>query len=270
MATAASRPERRSVSGHGYRRDLAWIHDRDYSGLARDAAPAILALLARHGWRSGRIVELGCGGGVLARALADRGHDVLGIDQSKAMVALARRRAPGARFATASLWRVRIPPAVAVLSIGECLSYRMDRRAGPPSVESLFRRVYRALVPGGLWIFDLVTPGRERPGIVRELVQERDDYFLAVRASVVERGRSIRREITTFRREGARWRRDREVHELWVADPAWIRWSLQRCGFRVATRPRYGRLPLPRGTRIFVACKAAPGRRSWALHRASR
>jgi SAM-dependent methyltransferase len=43
---------------------------------------------------SGRTLDLGCGEGRLARDLAARGHDVVGVDRSPTMVAAAREAAP--------------------------------------------------------------------------------------------------------------------------------------------------------------------------------
>jgi SAM-dependent methyltransferase len=43
-----------------------------------------------------RLLEVGCGAGRLARALAARGIEVTGIDASPEMIALARRRSAGA------------------------------------------------------------------------------------------------------------------------------------------------------------------------------
>lgn len=45
-----------------------------------------------------RILELGCGTGHLAAALAARGHTVTAVDFSEQMLAAARKRAPGVRF----------------------------------------------------------------------------------------------------------------------------------------------------------------------------
>lgn len=44
----------------------------------------------------GPVLELACGTGRLLRALAEDGHDVTGLDLSKAMLALAREQAAGA------------------------------------------------------------------------------------------------------------------------------------------------------------------------------
>jgi SAM-dependent methyltransferase len=65
-------------------------------GTANEVAFLVDALDLQPG---SRILEVGCGPGRHAHALADRGFDVLGVDISERFVALARETAPpGARF----------------------------------------------------------------------------------------------------------------------------------------------------------------------------
>ena len=61
----------------------------------------MLTLLRRHGVPNGLVVDLGCGSGRFAAALGEAGYQVLGVDLSPAMIRLAKKRAPGARF---TLW----------------------------------------------------------------------------------------------------------------------------------------------------------------------
>ncbi|MBA3654489.1 MAG: methyltransferase domain-containing protein [Actinobacteria bacterium] len=64
-----------------------------------DDKPGDRALLDDIATRTnGIICDLGCGPGHVARYLATRGADVLGVDLSQEMVAVARRRNPGLRF----------------------------------------------------------------------------------------------------------------------------------------------------------------------------
>src|SRR5207249_3837277 len=86
----------------GYGSDLAYIHDTGFGAFARRAAPHLLTLLRRTARRGGLVVDLGCGSGIWARELCHAGYEVLGIDQSEAMIGLARARAPRAEFLTAS------------------------------------------------------------------------------------------------------------------------------------------------------------------------
>src|SRR5437764_4966322 len=143
-----------------YREDLAFIHDAGFGGLARHAAAVLLDGLRRRGAARGRVIDLGCGSGLLAREAAAAGYDVLGIDISAAMVALARERVPGGTFRVGSLLTAELPACVAVAAVGECCNYLFDAGHSTRALGRLFRRVYAALGPGGLLLLDAAGPGR--------------------------------------------------------------------------------------------------------------
>src|SRR5207253_656111 len=100
----AGEPGRRS-----YGRDLAHVHDTGFGDFARRAAPHLLRRLASAGVRAGLVADLGCGSGIWARALADAGYEVLGVDLSADMLAIARSRVPEARFVHASFLDASLP-----------------------------------------------------------------------------------------------------------------------------------------------------------------
>ena len=81
-----------------YRDDLAYIHDAGFGGFAQAAAPVLVETLRRNGIMYGLVIDLGCGSGILSHAISEAGYDVLGIDISDAMVAMARRRVPRGQF----------------------------------------------------------------------------------------------------------------------------------------------------------------------------
>ena len=93
----------------GYQEDLAYTHDVGFGDFARNAAPGVLRLLRDRGVADGLVVDVGCGSGIWARELVDAGYDVLGIDQSAAMIDLARRRVPEAAFRRGSFVTTRLP-----------------------------------------------------------------------------------------------------------------------------------------------------------------
>src|SRR5205085_2806645 len=103
----------------------------------------------------GVVVELGCGSGILAAEIVAAGYDAVGFDQSPAMLALARKRAPHARFRRQSFVTTELPACVAVIAIGEIFNYLFDRGNTDPALAKLMRRVYDALCPGGLFLFDV-------------------------------------------------------------------------------------------------------------------
>src|SRR6185436_5298082 len=81
------------------------------------------------------------------------------------MIRLANRTAPDAEFHIADLSSARIPRCNAVTSIGEVLSYAWSGDTDGSAMRSLFRRVFRALRPAGVFIFDVAVPGRESGGM---------------------------------------------------------------------------------------------------------
>jgi SAM-dependent methyltransferase len=236
----------------GYREDLAFIHDAGFAQFSRQSAPFLLALLRQSGIRRGTIVDLGCGSGVWAERLCGAGYDVIGIDASPAMLALARRRAPRATFRRESFLGAELPPCDAVTSLGECLSYALDPGLNARSLARLFRRVHEALREPGLFVFDLCEPGRG----VRRLV-ERSGRGWAVRIEAEEdRARRIlTRRLTTLRQRNGGHRRGHEVHRLRLFDRRLVARQLRVAGFRVRVVRGYGRRRFAPGHVGFLARK---------------
>jgi len=240
-----------------YSEDLAYIHDTGFDDFARAAAPGLIHILRRHDIRpaagsppAGRIVEVGCGGGTLARHLVDAGFEVLGIDVSPAMIRMARARVPDARFRVASLANARIPRCQAVIAIGEVVTYVPG---GLPALGRWFTRVQRALDPGGLLIFDFLESAERRTFAPR--TRFGDDWALVARADVDRTGRLLTRRMTMFRRIGDAYRQSRETHRVRIHDRAAIGGTLARAGFSVALGRSFGRCRLLDGGVAVVAQK---------------
>jgi SAM-dependent methyltransferase len=238
----------------GYQHDLAYIHNVGYSDYALGAAPGLLRILRKNGIASGLVVDLGCGSGRWARELNRAGYDVLGMDQSRAMIRLARRIAPKSRFKLASLWSAALPPCRAITSIGECLNYRFDPVESKSALERLFRRAFRALRPGGVFICDFAGLGRAPKGGRREHSSAGRDWSVTSKTTMHSRG-LLRRHIVALRRIGGRQRRSVEIHYVRLYAAAEISKELARCGFRVRSVGGYGRFRFPRGIHGVVAQK---------------
>jgi SAM-dependent methyltransferase len=210
---------------------------------ARGATPGVLRLLGEAGIDSGVVVELGCGSGIAAAMFLDAGYEVFGVDVSEAMVALARERAPGAQFVCGSLHSVELPRCRAVVAMGEILSYAGLR-------PELFTRVLDALSPGGLFVFDVATPGR---GGGRSW-SEGDGWLVC--AEAVEFGTSLTRSIVSFRQADGGWRRSDEVHTLVLYEPPAVVSALSDAGFadaRVLAGGYGPELDLPQAIAVFSA-----------------
>jgi SAM-dependent methyltransferase len=214
-----------------YGEDLAYIHARGFTALAEAAAPVIVALL---GEPRGPVVDLGCGSGVTTRAFADAGHDVLGVDASAAMLELARRAAPAATFIQASALEVPLPDrCAAVVAVGEVLNYTQR------SLDGFFRRVARALAPGGLFVFDLAGPGGVAGGGPVRSWYEGEDWAVLVETVEDESPAILTRRMTTFRQLDGRWRRGRETHRQRLHRAGDVAARLRASGLRARVRRGY-------------------------------
>jgi len=239
-----------------YRDDLAYIHDVGHGDFARQAAPALLEILQKRGVRSGRVIDLGCGSGIWAESLLRAGYDVLGVDISPAMIALAKKRAPRAEFCCDSFLRAKLPTCAAVTSISECFNYLFDRQRDPTAaLERLFRRIHGALQSGGLLVFDVLEPAvlnRKQP--LRRF-READDWAVLVEIEPDEKRRQLTRHITSFRQVGKLFRRDRESHCVQLLDTRELSAALRSLGFQVTRLKSYGKLKLQLGHTAIVAQK---------------
>jgi SAM-dependent methyltransferase len=241
------------IEPNPYGRDLAHIHDDGYGGFARNSAPGLLALLRRSGITHGRIVELGCGSGILAKKLAHAGYQSIGVDISAAMVKLARQRVPQATFHTGSLFAFRFPSCEAVTALGEVFNYRFDSTNSVASLRHVYRNIFDALQPGGLLVFDVAQPGRCRGR--EQAFAKGKNWVCLVQLEHDTRARRLTRRITTFRKAGRTYRRTEEVHCQQLYEPEVIRGMLEDSGFDVRRTLRFGLQKLPEHVTGFIARK---------------
>ncbi len=137
--------------------DLARVYDRlmdhlDFSGITA----YYLTLAAKHGWPEGKILDLACGTGNISLELMKRGHDVCGIDLSVDMLAVADKKIREAGYVPCltrqDIRSFRVVQRYAVvLCAFDSLNYIMKEE----ELFKVFSRVNEALLPKGLFLFDV-------------------------------------------------------------------------------------------------------------------
>jgi SAM-dependent methyltransferase len=199
-----------------YRDDLAWVHHTGYAGYVANAQRGIVERLREHGLARGqRVLDVGCGSGLLARALLAEGYAVSGVDASPAMIELARAQAPGGEFHSICLPTRRhagehgaLPAADAVVSTGHVLNY-LDSRE---DLALALAELAASLPSGGLLAIDLMTECfAEMRDLRHPHANVQDDWTIVTRFSRPGPHR-FDREITVFRRVDGLWRRSDEHH----------------------------------------------------------
>jgi SAM-dependent methyltransferase len=237
----------------GYKPNLAYIHDTSFGYFAFHAAHSILDTLSGKGIPKGLVVDLGCGSGILAKELVCSGYDILGIDLSPAMIDISKNRVPEAKFITGSFLDLPIPECQAVTSIGECFNYLMDENNSPTKLWELFRKIYSALVPGGLLIFDMSLMGRGK-GVVPRILKG-DDWWMFIEAKEEPAKKTLTRQIVSFRKKGDLYSQDFEIHSLQLYQSSEILQQLREIGFKVSIIKRYGKMRFPHSYSGYIAQK---------------
>lgn len=102
------------------------------------------------------VMDVGCGTGSLATALAARGVVVIGVDPAEASLDVARSKAASGRVSWVAAAAHELPPAGvdAVVMTGNVAMVFLDEAEW----DSVVASVRAALAPGGWWVFEVRDP----------------------------------------------------------------------------------------------------------------
>jgi SAM-dependent methyltransferase len=238
---------------------LAWIHHVGYAHHTERTCAGIVRLLRDADLSTGtRVVDVGCGSGLLARKLLAEGFAVYGVDASLAMIELARGYAPGADFDVVRLPTGlatgadgALPEGHAVVSTGHVINY-LDSRA---EIAQALGELARAVRPGGVLAIDLMTPGFVELHDVNEVhAKVEDDWTIVTRYARPEPWR-FDRSITVFRRVRNDWRRSDEFHRNVTFDVSEALNVLRDNGVDAHSRAAFGDEKLPDGLVVLAGVR---------------
>ncbi len=162
---------------------LAKYYEPEWSSFAERFAPMIDAIVTRHAGERATVLDVACGMGTLALALARRGHTVHGVDRSEAMIERARSLSGDVAGVSFSVGDMRVPlpdsRRSAILSnaaasdrsdvlgvdgeatrgfdAATCTFDSINYLTSPEDVLAMFRVVVGALRPRGVFVFDSNT-----------------------------------------------------------------------------------------------------------------
>ena len=106
-------------------------------------------------WRGKSVLDLGCGGGVMAEALAARGAAVIGVDPSEPAVAIARSHATANHLSID--YRVGVGEDLPAESRSLDCIVCVDVLEHVDHLGGVLDEIRRVLKPGGLFLFDTVN-----------------------------------------------------------------------------------------------------------------
>jgi SAM-dependent methyltransferase len=175
---------------------FAWIYNQHWIEYSVEVMPTLQPLLLDVLPAEAHILDLCCGTGQLARQLSARGFNVTGVDGSAEMLAYARQNAPAATFIQSDARDFKLPaPVQAAVSIFDSLNHIIERSG----LEVAFRCTYEALLPGGVFVFDmnLDTAYRNQWRGSYSIVEA--DHVVAVRSKYNGAAREAEMHITILR-----------------------------------------------------------------------
>lgn len=119
--------------------------------------PRLYAILSKYKWQPKTALDLGCGTGSVALALAREGIEVTGLDRSAQMLERAKLKAQAApelpvTFIKGDMRRFTLPQQVDLVT---CFFDAMNYMLSDTDLLATFRCAEAALRPGGIFVFDL-------------------------------------------------------------------------------------------------------------------
>jgi SAM-dependent methyltransferase len=142
----------------GWDAGAVWWQQEYTDGADVEYEEQIIPLVVEHLRRAGRVLDVGCGEGQVARQLAAAGVDVVGLDPSGPQVETARRRAGGPSYARASATRLPVADG-SVDAVLACLAFEhVD------DLPAAVREIARVLTPDGRLLLLIGHPLLQAPG----------------------------------------------------------------------------------------------------------
>ncbi len=189
-------------------------------------------ILKREGLVPRTAADLACGTGSVSMLLAERGLQVTGVDLSEEMLTVACQKAQDLpnppTFVCQPIQKLRLPRAV---DMAVCALDSLDYITEPGDCAEAIRRTYKALNPGGIFLFDVNTPEKLRAMDGQVFLDEDDDVYCVWRGEFDEETNICSYGMDLFQRRGEIWERSFEEHREYAYSQAQLTKYLKDAGF---------------------------------------
>ena len=219
-------------------------------------------ILRQEGVAPRTVIDLACGTGSVALLMAQRGYEVVGVDMSEEMLTVAAQRASELPrmpvFSCQKLQQLRLPRGV---DMAVCALDGLDYILDPADCQGAIHRVYRALNPGGIFIFDVNTPEKLRAMDGQVFLDEDEDVYCVWRGEFDKETNICSYGMDLFQREGGVWHRSFEEHQEYAYTAAELTTYLKNAGFTHIRVYADGKLTAPEAGEQRIYFSARKGRR---------
>jgi SAM-dependent methyltransferase len=161
------------------------------------------------------VVDLGCGTGTLTELLYRKGYDMIGVDNSSAMLGIAMDKKAKSNaeilYLLQDMRELELYSTVGtVISVCDSVNYILETE----ELSEVFRLVNNYLYPGGLFVFDFNTDYKYRYVIGDTTIAENREDCSFIWENFYDAGSCLNEyDVTVFvREEGELFRRFTETH----------------------------------------------------------
>ena len=158
------------------------------------------------------VLDLCCGTGSVSYELASRGYEMISVDNSPEMLAVAQSKCSGLKHSPLFICQNAeeldlygtVDAAVCAL---DSINY-----ISPGNVNEVFRRLSLFIRPGGILLFDVKTPQLLKSADRQTSIDEDDSVFCVWRADWSETDQCLIYGMDLFERKNSLWSRSKEEH----------------------------------------------------------
>ncbi|MDQ3043873.1 MAG: class I SAM-dependent methyltransferase [Chloroflexota bacterium] len=219
------------------------VYDRlNQSAFSERISRAVLTWLGKRGHSPGRVLDLACGTGAAARLYADHGCEVIGLDQSMRMLAIARehdRVNPTVQFLEGDLRDLSARQFDTAFNLVSCYFDSISYLLEDEELEACFRAVRALTALEGYFVFDVPTQRgfSELWDNAIHVAVDDPDFFGLYQSSYDPTTRLSPLRLTFFQRDsdpiGPGWRRFDECHIQRAYSLSELKSALDGAGFEI-------------------------------------
>ncbi len=225
-------------------------------------ADCLEGILKEYGIHDGLVLDLGCGTGSMTESFAERGYDMIGVDNAEDMleIAVKKREESGhdILYLLQDMREFELYGTVrAVISVCDCVNYVLDAE----ELLEVFRLVNNYLDPSGIFLFDFNTKFKYESILGDRTFAESRDECSFIWDNYYDKDENVNEyELTLFiREEGSLelYRRYQEIHYQKGYTLEEIRELLERSGMEfLKAYDAYSKKPVTaQSERILVAAR---------------
>ena len=214
-------------------KNLAASYDRLTNDVDYEATVSFYEeILRQEGLNPRTVVDLACGTGSVTEILARKGYRVTGVDMSEEMLTEAAMKTMDMEqppmYSCQLLQELRLPRGV---DMAVCALDSLDYILDPADCKEAIRRAYKALNPGGIFIFDVNTPEKLRTMDDQVFLDEDDDVYCVWRGEFDEETNICSYGMDLFQRRGEVWERSFEEHREYAYSAQELTLWMRQAGF---------------------------------------